>query len=63
MDCEHFIRGVTGDERMYLVDFIAGGMNSIAKNYVIMGCRDSQERLEQIMYRLFGGMYFTEMEI
>ena len=63
MDCEHFIRGVTGDERMYLVDFIAGGMNSIAKNYVIMGCSDSQERLEQIMYRLFGGMYFTEMEI
>lgn len=59
MDCEHFIRGITSEDRTYLVDFIASGMNSIAKNYVLMGCRDDQERLEQIMYCLFGGMYFT----
>ena len=59
MDCDHFIRGVTGEERTYLVDFIASGMNSIAKNYVLMGCRDDQASLEQVMYRLFGGMYFT----
>ncbi len=59
MNCEHFIRGVTGEERTYLVDFIASGMNSIAKNYVLLGCRDDQASLEQVMYRLFGGIYFT----
>ena len=60
MECDHFVRETTGEDRTYLVDFIASGMNSIAKNYVLMGCHDDRERLEQIMYRLFGGMYFTE---
>lgn len=59
MGCGHFMQGITGDDRIYIVDFIASGMNSIAKNYVITGCRADEDFLEQLMYRLFGGMYFT----
>lgn len=59
MDCGHFFRGVTGDSRIFLVDFITSGMNSIAKNYVLTGCHDDEERLTGLMCRLFGGLYFT----
>ena len=59
MGCEHFFRDVTGDSRVYLVDFIAGGMNGIAKNYVLTGCRADEDYLAKLMYRLFGGLYFT----
>ena len=60
MDCEHFFRDVTGDSRVFLIDFIAGGMNGIAKNYVLTGCRADEDYLEKLMYRLFGGLYFTQ---
>lgn len=43
----------------YLVDFIAGGMNSIAKNYVLTGCTADGAFLEHLMYKLFGGGYFA----
>lgn len=56
--CDHFINGIEGEDRLYLVDFIAGGMNSIAKNYVLTGCRADGAFLEKLMYRLFGGAYF-----
>lgn len=59
MNCTHFFNDVTGDSRVYLIDFIAGGMNGIAKNYVLTGCRADEERLEKLMYGLFGGLYFT----
>ena len=59
MGCEHFINGIEGDDRLYLVDFIAGGMNSIAKNYVLTGCSADGAFLERLMYKLFGGGYFT----
>ena len=59
MDCEHFFSDVTGDSRIYLVDFIASGMNGIAKNYVLTGCRADEDYLARLMYRLFGGLYFT----
>ena len=58
MGCPHFMHDVSGDDRIYLVDFIASGMNSIAKNYVITGCTADEAFLEQLMYRLFGGGYF-----
>ena len=60
MGCSHFFSGVEGEDRMYLVDFIAGGMNSIAKNYVRTGCTADAEFLERLMYKLFGGVYFSE---
>lgn len=59
MECEHFMSDVTGDDRIFLVDFISSGMNSIAKNYVLTGCRANESILEKLMYRLFGGLYFT----
>lgn len=62
MGCADFMQGVTGDDRLYLIDFIASGMNSIAKNYVITGCHADEAFLEQLMYRLFGGIYFHSEE-
>ena len=59
MECKHFFSDVTGDSRIYLVDFIASGMNGIAKNYVMTGCKADEEYLAKLMYRLFGGLYFT----
>ncbi|GEM_PF-572863 len=59
MACEYFMHDITGDDRIYLIDFIASGMNSIAKNYVITGCRADEAFLEQLMHRLFGEIYFT----
>ena len=59
MGCEQFMQEITGDDRIYLIDFIASGMNSIAKNYVITGCHADEEFLEKLMYRLFGGIYFS----
>lgn len=58
MGCGHFMQDVTGDDRIYLIDFIASGMNSIAKNFVTTGCHADEAFLEQLMYRLFGGIYF-----
>lgn len=59
MDCKDFISGVSGDDRIFLVDFIASGMNSIARNYVLTGCSAGEDALEELMYRLFGGIYFS----
>ena len=58
MACDHFMPDVTGDDRVYLIDFIASGMNSIAKNFVLSGGQADEAFLERLMYRLFGGMYF-----
>ena len=60
MECEHFFPDVTGDDRVYLIDFITSGMNSIAKNYIMTGCTADKAVLEKLMFRLYGGMYFTE---
>ena len=59
MDCGYFMRDLDDESRIYLVDFITGGMNSIAKNYVLSGCNADEKFLENIMFRLFGGLYFT----
>lgn len=59
LGCRHFMQGMDGDERQYLVDFIASGMSSIAKTYVRSGCRADTDTLERLMYRLFGGSYLT----
>ena len=57
MSCDHFIREIPEDDRVYLVDFIASGMNSIAKNYASEGCIRDSAFLEELMYRLFVGIY------
>lgn len=58
MTCKDFMDGITGEERIYLIDFIASGMNSIARNYILTGCRSDSVYLEKIMYKLFGGLFF-----
>ena len=58
MDCESFMGSVTGEEWVYLIDFIVSGMTSIAKNDILTGCRADADYLEHLMHRLFGGMYF-----
>ncbi len=60
MNCAYFMQEVTGEDRMYLIDFIASGLNSIARNYVNTGCTADEAFLERMMYRLFGGIYFIE---
>lgn len=58
MDCKYFIRDVSDEERIFIVDFIASGMNSIAKNYILTGKTADVKALERLMFSLFGGLYF-----
>lgn len=58
MDCKHFIGDVSEENRIFIVDFIASGMNSIAKNYVLTGSKADVGFLTKLMFSLFGGLYF-----
>ncbi|WP_297956946.1 TetR/AcrR family transcriptional regulator [uncultured Ruminococcus sp.] len=58
MECEHFISDVSDEKRIFIVDFIASGMNSIAKNYVLTGAAADESFLEKLMFSLYGGLYF-----
>lgn len=58
LECEHFIGDVSDDDRVFIVDFIASGMNSIAKNYVLQGSKADVAFLTRLMFSLFGGLYF-----
>ena len=59
LGCDGFMGGMEPEDRQYLVDFIASGMSSIAKNYVLTGCRADEAFLERLMYKLFSGAFFT----
>ena len=58
MECSHFISDVSDESRVFIVDFIAGGMNSIAKNYILTGAKADVGFLKKLMFSLFGGLYF-----
>lgn len=58
MDCRYFISDVSDESRVFIVDFIASGMNSIAKNYVLTNGKADVKFLEKLMFSLFGGLYF-----
>ncbi len=58
MDCETFIGEVTGDYRVFLIDFIASGMNSIARNYIQTGASLNEDTLSCLMLNLFSGHHF-----
>jgi AcrR family transcriptional regulator len=58
MDCKHFISDVSDESRIFIVDFIASGMNSIAKNYILTDGKADVKFLEKLMFSLFGGLYF-----
>ena len=58
MDCKHFISDVSDEKRVFIVDFIASGMNSIAKNYILTGAKADVDFLKKLMFSLYGGLYF-----
>ena len=58
MDCNYFISDVSDESRIFIVDFIASGMNSIAKNFVLTGGKADVGFLKKLMFSLFGGLYF-----
>ena len=58
MDCKYFISDVSDESRVFIVDFIASGMNSIAKNYIRTGAKADVNFLKKLMFSLFGGLYF-----
>ncbi|MBO4493127.1 MAG: TetR family transcriptional regulator [Ruminococcus sp.] len=58
MDCKYFISDVSDESRIFIVDFIASGMNSIAKNFILTGGRADVGFLRKLMFSLFGGLYF-----
>ena len=58
MECEHFISDISDESRVFIVDFIASGMNSIAKNYILTGQKADEGFLKKLMFSLFGGLYF-----
>ena len=58
MECPYFICDVSDDKRIFIVDFIASGMNSIAKNYILTGCSADIDFLKKLMFSLYGGLYF-----
>lgn len=60
MGCEHFISDIAGDDRQYLVDFIACGLSSIAKNYILTGCTADGDHLTELMFKLFSGSYIND---
>ena len=58
MDCKYFISDVSEENRVFIVDFIASGMNSIAKNYILTGAKADVKFLKKLMFSLYGGLYF-----
>ena len=55
LSCRGFMEGLDRMERRYLVDFIASGMSSIARTYVLTGCSLDAASLDRLMVRLFRG--------
>ncbi len=62
MECRHFISDVSDENRIFIVDFIASGMNSIAKNFILTGQKADVKFLEKLMFSLFGGLYFKNCD-
>ena len=58
LECRHFVGDVSEEDRVFIVDFIASGMNSIAKNFVLQGSKADMAFLTKLMFSLFGGLYF-----
>ncbi|MBO7474328.1 MAG: TetR/AcrR family transcriptional regulator [Ruminococcus sp.] len=58
MECKYFISDVSDENRIFIVDFIASGMNSIAKNFILTGGKADVGFLKKLMFSLFGGLYF-----
>ena len=62
MECRYFISDVSDESRIFIVDFIASGMNSIAKNYILTGGTSDVKFIKKLMFSLYGGLYFKNYQ-
>lgn len=60
LSCKNVIPKEYEDNRDYIAFFTAGGLTSIAKNYVTKGPFDDSDFLENITYLLFSGRFFHQ---
>ncbi|MDO4651143.1 MAG: TetR/AcrR family transcriptional regulator, partial [Eubacteriales bacterium] len=56
--CEHFLQDKENPSRIYAADFVAQGITSIAKNYVLYGPVHNPEYLGDMIYSLLSGSFF-----
>jgi len=56
--CKHVIPKEYEENRDYIAGFIAGGLTSIAKNYVTKGHFDDSDFIKNLTYSLFSGQFF-----
>lgn len=55
LSCGTFMSNAAEEERRFTADFIASGMTSIARSYILSGAMENEEQLESIICRLFSG--------
>jgi AcrR family transcriptional regulator len=55
IECSTFMKESTEEERRYTADFIASGMTSIARSYILSGAHADEAHLEDLIVRLFTG--------
>lgn len=60
ISCEHVIPKEYEKNRDYIAGFIAGGLTSIAKNYVTKEPFDDSDFIENLTYSLFSGTFFHQ---
>jgi Bacterial regulatory proteins, tetR family. len=57
MESPDFLPEITGDERIFVIDFIISGLCSVVKNYFRTSHIRSSAGLEKMIVRLFEGAY------
>jgi len=53
--CACFMSGSSMEDRCFTADFMASGMTSIARSYIMSGAREDEEYLEKMICSLFSG--------
>jgi len=53
--CPAFMRDYPEQDRRFSADFIASGMTSIARSYILSGAEEDEEYLENLICSLFSG--------
>ncbi len=59
LSCEHFLKYQENPARIYAADFVAQGITSIAKNYILYGPSHDTGYLENMLYSLLSGSFFS----
>ena len=59
ISCRSFMADCDEENRRFSADFIASGMTSIARSYILSGAREDEEFLEEMICRLFSGKMIT----